>query len=142
MEHPSSTEPDDLFPRLGALLAREQGYRLARITRATRLQADAGTDGDDAVEFLEAYEREFRVDLTSFRYYHHLGPKGCNPFWLFVRPWWLALRTCRSPSATSRPRRVQVAGSTSTRRTRTAAMHRERGTGRLGDNRCRHVREQ
>lgn len=88
MEHPSSTEPDDLFPRLAALLAREQGYPLARITRATRLQEDAGMDGDDAVEFLEAYEREFRVDLTSFRFYHHFGPEGCNPFWLFVRPWW------------------------------------------------------
>lgn len=87
MEQTPRPPQDDVFPRLAALLAREQGYPVARITRTTRLE-DTGMDGDDAVEFLQAYKREFGVDLTAFRFYHHFGPEGCNPFWLVVRPWW------------------------------------------------------
>lgn len=84
--------PPDLLPRLAALLEREQGYPSARVTRATRLSEDAGMDGDDAVEFLQAYAREFGVNLSAFRFYHHFGPEGCNPWWLVVRPWWARVR--------------------------------------------------
>ena len=81
-------EPSALFERIATLLEREQGYPRERISTATRLAEDAGMDGDDVGEFLDAYRREFGMELTGFKFYHHFGPEGCNPFWLIVRPWW------------------------------------------------------
>lgn len=89
MDSPGLSPPSDLLARLAALLEREQGYPASRVTRETRLRHDAGMDGDDAVEFLEAYAQEFGVDMAGFRFYHHFGPEGCNPWWLLVRPWWM-----------------------------------------------------
>ena len=87
MDPPRAPAPD-LMPRLAALLEREQGYAAARVTRGTRLSDDVGMDGDDAVEFFEAYAWDLGVDMADFRFYHHFGPEGCNPWWLLVRPWW------------------------------------------------------
>lgn len=26
--------------------------------------------------------------MRTFRWYHHSGPEGCNPFWILFPPWW------------------------------------------------------
>lgn len=60
------------------LLAVEHGIKRGRITGRSRLQNDLGMDGDDAVEFFAAIERDFGTDLSRLyaRWSKHFGPEG------------------------------------------------------------------
>jgi hypothetical protein len=49
---------------------------------------DARIYGDDVWELVEDFGKQFHVEMRDFRWYHHSGPEGCNPLWLFYRPWW------------------------------------------------------
>lgn len=49
---------------------------------------DSGAYGDDVWELVEEFGKVFDVQMDGFRWYHHSGPEGCNPFWLIFRPWW------------------------------------------------------
>jgi acyl carrier protein len=40
------------------------------------LSANLDIDGDDAFEFIKEYEREFNVDISSFKYKEYFGPEG------------------------------------------------------------------
>jgi hypothetical protein len=44
--------------------------------------------GDDVWLFVLNFSERFKVNVDGFRWYHHTGPDGCNPLWLFYRPWW------------------------------------------------------
>jgi hypothetical protein len=44
--------------------------------------------GDDVWMFVLNFSERFKVNVDGFRWYHHTGPDGCNPLWLFYRPWW------------------------------------------------------
>ena len=41
-----------------------------------RLEDDLGMTGDDAAEFLEAFAREFRIDLAELEFLKHFGPEA------------------------------------------------------------------
>ncbi|HBF07996.1 MAG TPA: hypothetical protein DHW71_06870 [Gammaproteobacteria bacterium] len=46
----------------------------------TRVNHDLGLDGDDALEFMQAYAETFNVDLTNFAFKSYFGEeKGINP---------------------------------------------------------------
>ncbi len=51
-----------------------------KLTLQTQLGNDLGIDGDDAIEFMEAFSENFEVDLTEFEYSKYFGPEGFNPF--------------------------------------------------------------
>lgn len=44
--------------------------------------------GEDVWELVLNFSKRFDVNVNGFRWYHHTGPDGCNPLWLFYRPWW------------------------------------------------------
>lgn len=53
-----------------------------RLRSATRLEEDLGMTGDDAAEFLEAFARQFEVDLAALEFHKHFGPEsGPVVFW-------------------------------------------------------------
>lgn len=56
----------DIFSRLQAFVIKQSCVDDEEITSETRLEDDLGIMGDDAVEFLAAYGKEFNVDLTQF----------------------------------------------------------------------------
>jgi acyl carrier protein len=56
---------DPLELEVYRLVARERSEPIERISPATRLGADLGMDGDDAVEFFQAYEKAFQVDISA-----------------------------------------------------------------------------
>jgi acyl carrier protein len=64
--------------RIFELLACEHGIKRELITGRSRLQGDLGMDGDDAVEFFAAIERDFGTDLSRLyaRWDKHFGPEG------------------------------------------------------------------
>jgi len=68
---------------LRAFIAEQTGTRPSRISPETRLVQDLGMDGDDAVEFFEAFFVRYGVDPAGFDLYQHAGPEGCLPLW----PW-------------------------------------------------------
>ena len=51
----------------------------------TRLEEDLGITGADAAEFLEAFAREFQIDLTDIEFHKHFGPEGSGPRLLWPR---------------------------------------------------------
>lgn len=52
-------------------------------TPDTSLRHDLGVDGDDAVEFLQAFSIKFNVDISSIQIEKHFGPeRGPGPLFL------------------------------------------------------------
>ena len=79
---------NNLKKQLIEFAASEFGVEVERITMDTDIYRGLGVDGDDVTDFMEAFSDKFKVNLDDFRWYHHGGPEGCNPFWFFIRPWW------------------------------------------------------
>lgn len=61
-----------------ALVARFTDRPVGEITPNLTLLDDLGMDGDDAVEFFEAFEADFQPDLQALhtRWRSHFGPEG------------------------------------------------------------------
>src|SRR3954462_15694735 len=78
----------DLEDRIRALVAEHTGVGPEKIRPETDVVDDLRIYGDDVWELVEAFSREFSVEMAGFRWYHHSGPEGCNPLWLFSPPWW------------------------------------------------------
>lgn len=56
-----------LLDRIRSFTAKELGCKLYKISIDTRLRWDLGMVGDDAVEFFEAFAREFEIPLESLQ---------------------------------------------------------------------------
>ena len=73
----------DLEDRVKGFVANETATDPARLNLETTLLADLGTDGADGWELIEAFGKEFEVDLSGFDASKHFGPEaGGNPFTL------------------------------------------------------------
>ncbi|MGV3577582.1 hypothetical protein [Brevundimonas sp.] len=60
------------------LLASHLDWPAERLTADKQLFDDLGLDGDDAVEFFEAFDTQFRADLSPLyaNWSRHFGPEG------------------------------------------------------------------
>ncbi len=70
---------DPLVERVLNFTARHIPSARGRISLDSRLLQDLGLDGEDALEFFEAYDTEFEVDLTLLikqNWRKHFGPQG------------------------------------------------------------------
>jgi acyl carrier protein len=55
-----------------------------KITLRADLREDLGVDGDDGIEFIEAFSEEFNVDISSVEINKYFGPeRGVGPLFLF-----------------------------------------------------------
>ena len=85
----NAASPDLLAEQVRLFVARERGMSPAKVALDSSLFHDLGTDGADGVELLQAFAREFHVDLGSIRWDQHFGPEaGFNPFCLLFPSWW------------------------------------------------------
>ena len=85
----NAASPDPLAEQVRLFVARERGMSPAKVSLQSSLFHDLGTDGYDGVELLQAYAREFHVDLDSIRWGQHFGPEAAfNPFCLLFPSWW------------------------------------------------------
>lgn len=80
-------EVDDLEQRVRAFV-HEQELLPLDIDPSTDILDKAGICGDDLWELVDKFASQFSVRMEGFRWYHHSGPEGCNPFWLVLKPWW------------------------------------------------------
>ena len=81
---------------------------ISRLDDNTTLFGDLGIDGDDALEFLEAFAKEFDVDTSSLRVSDHFGPEGI-PVTTFFR--WIAVAFRRgTPEARAGLQPITIGG--------------------------------
>jgi hypothetical protein len=74
----------DIESQVKTFVARETALDRQRLSLETTLFGDLGTDGDDGWELIDAFGKEFDVDLRGFDPSKHFGPEcGPNPFTLF-----------------------------------------------------------
>jgi Protein of unknown function (DUF1493) len=78
----------ELEARIRSFVRKTLGMDAARLTLETDIVDDLRIYGDDVWDLVEAFGKEFQVDVSAFRWYHHTGPEGCNPLWLIFKPWW------------------------------------------------------
>lgn len=77
-----------LEDRIRLFVSEAVGIDASRITAQTDVVNDLRNYGDDVWNLVDDFAKEFHVDVSSFRWYHHSGPEGCNPLWLIFKPWW------------------------------------------------------
>jgi len=59
---------DDIWLSILQFLFRKRGAYKIEFSRETELLSDLGIDGDDAVEFLEDFSKEFSVDVSHLEF--------------------------------------------------------------------------
>lgn len=73
--------------RVAKFVSRQVGSRLP-ITSTTTLFGDLGVDGEDGSDLLDAFGKEFSVDMAQCDPQQYFGPEGCYPwaplYWLIV----------------------------------------------------------
>ena len=75
----------DMFKKVESFVLKFQSGRKVPLSEDIRLLQDLGMDGDDGVEFMEAFSEEFDVDMSEFEFKRHFGPEtGISPFSLVV----------------------------------------------------------
>jgi len=71
-----------------------QGYlglgASTQLNDQTRINLDLGVDGDDGVDLLQAFGKQFSVDVSDFPFGNYFGPEaGTNPVALLRGAWGL-----------------------------------------------------
>ncbi len=74
---------EDMFKRVESFVLRSWPASKGPLSPDTRLLEDLGMDGTDAAEFMEAFSKEFNVDMSEFEFDKHFGPEGFSPLDLF-----------------------------------------------------------
>jgi hypothetical protein len=84
-----------LDERIIAFVAEERRVPVERLKPDTTLFGDLGTDGDDGIELLERFGREFSVDMSDCDPGCYFGDERLPPWFLF---YWIVLAFRRGTS--------------------------------------------
>jgi acyl carrier protein len=72
-------EEKKIFERLTQFVYSVRWKYKQILTRETRLHDDLKIDGDDAVDFFIAFEKEFNVDISNFKLREYFNGEGFDP---------------------------------------------------------------
>jgi len=72
-----------LEERLIQWIADFLGVAPGKVSMSTRVNLDLGVDGHDAVDLIQAFGKQFHVDVSNFPYDSYFGPEASNPFGFF-----------------------------------------------------------
>ena len=67
---------DEIFNRLKAFVTKQAAVEDEEVTRDARIEGDLGVYGDDAVEFIIAFGKEFNVDVSKFMAAKYFSSEG------------------------------------------------------------------
>jgi len=67
---------DEFFARLIKLIVDQSGVYEKEVLREASIEDDLGIYGDDAIDLLVAYGKEFNVDLSRFMAADYFSPEG------------------------------------------------------------------
>ena len=71
---------DEILKQVIGLIEKKMGRYKGPITRETCLEKDLGMTGDDAVEFLLDFGKQYNVDLAKFDIRKYFLPEGDTMF--------------------------------------------------------------
>jgi acyl carrier protein len=74
---------EDMFKRVESFVLKFWPASKGPLSPDTRLLDDLGMDGTDAMEFMEAFSKEFDVDMSEFEFDSHFGSEGFSPVDVF-----------------------------------------------------------
>jgi acyl carrier protein len=66
----------EIFNRLKAFTIKQAAVEEEEVTENASIQNDLGVYGDDAVEFIIAFGKEFNVDVSNFMSAEYFRPEG------------------------------------------------------------------
>jgi len=85
---------DELELKVRKFVAESVGMALPKIVATTDVVEDTRIYGQDVFELVADFGKQFQVDVTSFRWYHHTGPEAISIFYqlrclfTFTKMWW------------------------------------------------------
>lgn len=79
---------ESLYDRVVAFVAQQSGVSVDRLRPETTLFGDLGTDGDDGIDLLDDFAREFSIDLSRCDATRYFGPEGLVPWFVFCLVIW------------------------------------------------------
>jgi acyl carrier protein len=75
----------NLFEDIQAFLVEKIGVDEIEVTREAFLQSDLGIYGDDAVDLIVAFSRNFKVDVSNFMAADYFKPEGFDVLGLYSK---------------------------------------------------------
>lgn len=66
----------ELLNEVKAFVGEYWGEPKTQLSAETSINDDLGMDGDDGLEFMDAFSRRFAVDLGTFPYDNYFGPEA------------------------------------------------------------------
>ena len=66
----------EIFDRLKIFVIKEAAVEEEEVIEDASLENDLGVHGDDAVEFIVAFSKEFNVDVSRFMAAEYFSPEG------------------------------------------------------------------
>ncbi|WP_310593852.1 DUF1493 family protein [Flavobacterium sp.] len=67
---------EETFNKLKEFIINQSAVNDEEINSSTRIEDDLGVSGDDAVEFIIAFGKEFNVDISKFMANDYFSPEG------------------------------------------------------------------
>lgn len=67
---------EETFNKLKKFVVNQSAVNDEVINSSTRIEDDLGVSGDDAVEFILAFGKEFNVDVSNFMLADYFSPEG------------------------------------------------------------------
>ena len=67
---------DVIFDKIKKFTTKQAGVMEKEVTEDAGLENDLGVSGDDAVEFIMAFAKEFNVDVSKFMAADYFSPEG------------------------------------------------------------------
>jgi hypothetical protein len=74
--------PDEVLERVLDLVARETGRRREMLRPDIQIERDLGCSGEDAIELMEVFAKEFSVDLAGLEVRRYFSPE-----WTEISAW-------------------------------------------------------
>ncbi len=69
---------NEIWEKVKEFVVRMTAVDDEEVTKNTSLQNDLGIYGDDAVDFILAFSKEFKVDVSNFRAADYFNPEGID----------------------------------------------------------------
>lgn len=69
---------EEIFEKIKQFAAKQASISNKNLNRQTRVEQDLGVTGDDAIEFIIAFGKEFNVDISRFKFENHFRPEGID----------------------------------------------------------------
>ncbi|WP_276504407.1 DUF1493 family protein [Terrimonas pollutisoli] len=76
---------NEIFDRLKRFTIKQAAVTEKEVTENAGLENDLGVSGDDAVEFIIAFGKEFNVDVSKFMAADYFSPEGDSILPAFIR---------------------------------------------------------